>query len=153
MKIYLAADHRGFELKNKLKEWLGEEGHSVEDLGADKYDEGDDYPDFGIPLAEKVAISKERSLGVTICGSGVGMSVVTGKVKGVRSVMVSDVAMAQAARRDDDVNVIALGSKFIDFEQAKEIVKAAIETGFSGEERHQRRVDKIAEYEKGCKCA
>ena len=150
MNIYLAADHRGFELKNKLKEWLVDEGHEVTDLGADKYDEGDDYPDFGIPLAKQVSASKEKSLGVTICGSGVGMSVATGKVEGVRSVVVSDAVMTQAARRDDNINVIALGSDFIDFEKAKEIVKAAIETDFSGEERHKRRVGKIMEYEKEC---
>ncbi len=150
MHIYLAADHKGFELKNKLKEWLVDEGHEVTDLGADKYDEGDDYPDFGIPLAKQVSASKEKSLGVTICGSGVGMSVATGKVEGVRSVVVSDAVMAQAARRDDNVNVIALGSDFTDFEKAKEIVKAAIETDFSGEERHKRRVGKIMEYEKEC---
>jgi len=153
MKIYLAADHRGFDLKNKLRDWLNEEGHEVEDFGADKYDEDDDYPDFGIPLAKQVAASKERCLGVTVCGSGVGMSVVAGKVKGVRAVVASDAAIAKAARRDDDVNVIALGPKFVDFEQAKEIVKAAIETDFSGEERHQRRLDKIADYENECSCA
>ena len=151
MNIYIAADHRGFELKNQLRDWLEEEGHKVEDLGADKYDEGDDFPDFGIPLAKEVAISS-GSLGVAICGSGVGMSVATGKVSGVRSAMVGSPELAEAARRDDDVNVIALGSNFVDFEQAKEIVKASIETDFSGEERHKRRVDKIMEYEGGCSC-
>ena len=94
-----------------------------------------------------------ESLGVAVCGSGVGMSVATGKVGGVRSVMVSSPELAEAARRDDNVNVIALGSDFVDFEQAKKIVKMAIETDFSGEERHKRRVDKITEYESGCSCA
>lgn len=153
MKIYLAADHRGFELKNQLKAWLEGKEYETVDLGADKYDDGDDYPDFGIPLAKQVAASKERCLGVTICGSGVGMSVATGKVKGVRSVVASNADVVKAARRDDDVNVIALGSNLIDFEKAKEIVKIAIETDFSGEERHRRRIDKIVEYEKGCSCA
>lgn len=151
MNIYIAGDHRGFELKNQLKDWLEGEGYSVQDIGAEKYDESDDYPDFGIAMAREV-VKSEGSLGIGICGSGVGMSISTGKVKGVRSALISDADMAKAARRDDDMNVVALGSNFINFEQAKEIVKAAIETKFSGEERHKRRVDKITKYESGCSC-
>lgn len=148
MTVYLAADHRGFELKNALRGWLESEGHEVVDVGAKEYNEGDDFPDFGIPLAEKVA-GDSGSLGVAICGSGVGMAVVAGKIKGIRAVVANDSELAAAGRRDDDVNVIALGSKYLDAEKAREVVKAALETSFSGAERHQRRIDKIARYENG----
>ncbi len=148
MTVYLAADHRGIELKDSLREWLESEGHEVVDVGAKEYNEGDDFPDFGIPLAEKVA-GDSGSLGVAICSSGVGMGVVTGKVKGIRAVVANDPELAAAGRRDDDVNVIALGSKYIDAEKAREIVRAALETSFSGAERHRRRIDKITQYENG----
>lgn len=148
MTVYLAADHRGFELKNALRGWLESEGHKVVDVGAKEYNEGDDFPDFGIPLAEKVA-GDSGSLGVAICGSGVGMAVVAGKIKGIRAVVANDPKLAAAGRRDDDVNVIALGSKYLDAEKAREVVKTALETSFSGAERQQRRIDKIARYENG----
>lgn len=148
MTVYLAADHRGFELKNALRGWLESEGHEVVDVGAKEYNEGDDFPDFGIPLAEKVA-GDSSSLGVAICGSGVGMAVVAGKIKGIRAVVANDPKLAAAGRRDDNVNVIALGSKYLDAEKAREVVKTALETSFSGAERQQRRIDKIARYENG----
>lgn len=148
MTVYLAADHRGFKLKNALRGWLESEGHKVVDVGAKEYNEGDDFPDFGIPLAEKVA-GDSGSLGVAICGSGVGMAVVAGKIKGIRAVVANDPKLAAAGRRDDNVNVIALGSKYLDAEKAREVVKTALETSFSGAERHQRRIDKIARYENG----
>ena len=148
MKVYLAADHRGLDLKNILSGWLVEEGHEVIDLGAVELDKDDDYPDFGFVLADKVA-GDPGSFGVAVCGSGVGMSVAAGKVKGVRAVLAHDAKLAAAARRDDDVNIISIGADFVDEGTAKEIVKAALETGFSGEERHQRRIDKIAKYENG----
>lgn len=146
MTVYLAADHRGFELKNVLRDWLKEGGYEVVDLGAVELNKDDDYPDFGFALAEKVA-GEPGSLGVAVCGSGVGMEVAAGKVKGVRAVLVHDAKLAAAARRDDNVNIISIGADFVDEGTAKEIVKAAIETEFSGEERHRRRIDKIKQYE------
>lgn len=148
MTVYLAADHRGLDLKNVLREWLQQEDYEVVDLGAVELDKDDDYPDLGFALAEKVA-GDSGSLGVAVCGSGVGMEVAAGKVKGVRAVLAHDAKLAVAARRDDDVNVISIGADFIEEEQAKEIVKAALETSFSGEERYQRRIDKIKQYEDG----
>lgn len=148
MKVYLAADHRGLDLKNILSGWLKGEGYEVEDLGAVELDKDDDYPDFGFILAEKVA-GEPSSFGVAVCGSGVGMEIAAGKVKGVRAVLAHDAKLTAAARRDDDVNVISIGADFVDEGTAKEIVKAALETSFSGEGRHQRRIDKIAQYENG----
>lgn len=148
MTIYLAADHRGLDLKNILRDWLKEEGYEVVDLGAAELDKDDDYPDFGFALAKKVAGERD-SFGVAVCGSGVGMEIAAGKVKGVRAVLAHEAKLAAAARRDDNVNIISIGADFVDEETAKEIVKAAIETEFSGQERHQRRIDKITKYENG----
>lgn len=148
MTVYLAADHRGLVLKNALRDWLEGEGYEVKDVGAKALDKEDDYPDFGLALGEKVA-ADISSLGVAVCGSGVGMAMAAGKVKGVRAVAAHDARLVTAARRDDDVNVISLGADFIDEAKARVVVKAALETTFTGEERHKRRIEKIKEYEDG----
>lgn len=148
MTVYLAADHRGFKLKNALRDWLKGERREVVDLGSLELDKDDDYPDLGITLAEKVA-GDSGSLGVAVCGSGVGMAMAAGKVKGARAMVAHQPELAAAGRRDDDVNVISIGADFIDEEKAKKIVKAALETNFSGEERHKRRIEKIRQYENG----
>jgi ribose 5-phosphate isomerase B len=147
MQIFIGADHRGFELKNILRDWLRKEGHEVVDLGAEEYDKDDDYPDFGIKVAQSVADNPGDSFGIVICGSGVGMAVVADKVKGVRAGMIHDPEIARASRRDDDINVLALGADFIDGDMAKDIVGAWLDTDFSGEERHVRRIGKISGYE------
>lgn len=146
MTVYLAADHRGFELKNALRDWLREEKHKVVDLGALELDKDDDYPDLAITLAEKVT-GDWGSLGVAVCGSGVGMAMAAGKVRGARAVAAYQPEPVAAGRRDDDVNVISLGADFINEGRAKTIIKAALETNFSGEERHKRRIEKIRQYE------
>ncbi|MFH1354316.1 MAG: RpiB/LacA/LacB family sugar-phosphate isomerase [bacterium] len=148
MKVFLAADHRGLELKNILRDWLKGEGYETADLGATESDKDDDYPDFGFVLAKKVA-AEPGSFGVAVCGSGVGMGIAANKVDGVRAVLAHDVKLAVAAKRDDDVNVISIGTDFISEEQAKGIIKAVLETNFSGAARHRRRIDKITRYENG----
>jgi len=149
MQIFIGADHRGFELKNILRDWLRREGHEVVDLGAEEYNKDDDYPDFGIRVAQAVADDPGDSFGITICGSGVGMAVVADKVKGVRAGMIHDPEIARASRRDDDINVLALGADYIDSDMAKEVISAWLDTDFSGEERHVRRIGKISGYENG----
>lgn len=149
MQVFLGADHRGFELKNILRDWLREEGYEVNDLGAEVLDENDDYPDYGIKVAQAVAEDPANRFGIAVCGSGVGMSVVADKVKGVRAGQIHDPRIAEMARRDNDINVLTLGADFIDSEQAKEVVGAWLKTGFSGEERHVRRIGKINQYENG----
>lgn len=147
MEIYLGADHRGLKLKNALREWLVGEGHTVEDLGAEELHEDDDYPDFGIAVARAVGEKPTERLGIVVCGSGVGMAVVAGKVPGVRAGLIHDPLIAEAARRDDNTNVLALGADFISVENAKEVVQAWLNTAFSRQPRHQRRIDKISQYE------
>ena len=154
MKIYIAADHNGFKMKNELVAWLKDEGHEVTDLGPEEFNEDDDYPDFGIKVAQAVAQDPEQRYGVLLCGSGVGMSVVADKVKGIRAAMIHDPKIAAAAQRDDDINVLALGADYIDSEAAKTVISAWLATPFSKADRHRRRVKKIEQYEHahGCPC-
>ncbi|HJX45886.1 MAG TPA: RpiB/LacA/LacB family sugar-phosphate isomerase [Patescibacteria group bacterium] len=146
MKIYIAGDHAGYWLRESLKEDLRSWGHEVEDLGNLKYDQGDDYPDFIIPLAEKVA-KDPRSLGVVIGRWGNGEAIAANKVKGIRAALCLTEEMAKKAREDNDANILALGSQFVDENRAEKVVGVFIDTPFPEEERHQRRIDKILSYE------
>lgn len=143
MQIYLGADHRGFELKEKLKEWLKDHGYHVEDLGAHKIEPEDDYPDYAIAVAKKVAESPEENRGVLLCGSGAGMAIAANKIRGIRAAVAWNEQSAGHARTDDDVNIIAIAADWTPPEQAREIVKTFLETPFSAEERHVRRLGKI----------
>lgn len=144
MTVFIGADHRGFELKEKLKTYLGELGYEVEDCGNNVLDNNDDYPDFGIAVGEKVVESK--GLGIVICGSGVGISIAANKINGVRCALCWNVDVAKQSREHLDANVLALPSDFSSFEEAKEIVKTFLETKFSGEERHKRRIQNISNF-------
>lgn len=147
MKIYIGADHRGFELKAELKNFLDEKGYDVEDVGAFEYDKDDDYPDFALAVAEKV--SKDGSArGILLCGSGTGMDTVANKVKGIRATLASSAQVARAARNDDDVNVISLPADFLNVDETRDIVEVFLKTPFEAAERHARRLQKIAELEK-----
>lgn len=144
----MAADHNGLEMKNELVAWLKEEGHEVVDLGPNTMDKDDDYPDFGIKVAKAVAEDPKNRSGILLCGSGVGMAVVADKVPGIRAALIHDPAIAKAARRDDDINVLAFGSQYISTEQAKDVVRAWLATPFAAEERFIRRLEKIRQYER-----
>ena len=147
--IYVGADHRGFELKGKLKVFLKEEGYEFEDLGNHTLDPTDDYPDFGVKVAEKVFEDPNNNRGILLCGSGVGMDIVANKFKGVRSAVVwsDNEELIRCAREHNDSNVLSLPADHLTEEQAKKIVKLWLETPFSKEERHQRRIQKIEELE------
>lgn len=147
MKIFLGADHRGFELKEKLKEWLKDKGYAVEDMGAYKLDTEDDYPDFARAVAEKVAEDPEVNRGVLLCGSGGGMDVVANKIRGVRATVVWSRDAAEHASARDNVNVISIAADWTPPETAKEIVRVFLETDFGKAERDLRRLGKIAEIE------
>lgn len=151
MKVYVGSDHRGFQLKNELKDWLVSEGYEVEDVGPAAYDQSDDYPDFAVKVAEGVARRQAEgaaeALGIVVCGSGVGMAVAANKVRGVRAGLIHDPALARVAREHDDLNVLALGSDFITTDQAKTVAHTWLTTQYSGEERHTRRIHKIEAYE------
>src|SRR3989344_1836115 len=148
MNIFIGADHRGFAMKEGLIAWLQQQGHNVEDMGATEFTEGDDYPDYAMLVAKKIAEDIENNRGIPLCGSGVGMAVAANKVAGVRAALIHDVEIAKIARNDDDINILALGSDFISLEEAQAIASTFLSTPFSGLERHVRRVGKIAEMEK-----
>lgn len=147
MTIHIGSDHNGYELKGELIPWLEEQGYTVVDEGSKEFDKDDDYPDYGIKVAEAVAERPEERRGILICASGVGMAVVADKVPGVRAAFIHDVEIAKAARRDDDINVLALGAKYISDEDAIRVVEAWLLEEFSQEERHIRRIGKITSYE------
>ncbi len=145
--FYIGADHRGFKLKESLKSYLQELGFQFEDMGAFSYDTSDDYPDYAVEVAKKVAEDLENNRGILICGSGVGVDIVANKIKNIRSALCFDVKQAQMSRTDDNANVLSLSADFISESLAKEIVKIWLETPFSGLERHARRIEKIRKIE------
>lgn len=147
MKIFLGADHRGFNLKEQLKGWLSGEGHEVMDLGAASFEKDDDYPDYAAAVAKQVS-GKADARGIVVCGSGIGMAVAANKVPGVRASVVTTPALAKMSRQDDNVNVLSLAADFTTESDVKEIVTTWLQTEFSGEERHRRRLEKIAQLEK-----
>jgi len=147
MKIGIASDHRGFKLKEYLKENLKD--YEIIDYGT-YTEESSDYPEYGIKLAEKVS-TKTVEKGIAICGSGIGISIACNKVKGIRCAKVSTEEEAKYTRNDNDSNIVALSSK-VPNEEALKIVKTFLETPFSNDERHQVRINKITKYEEehGC---
>lgn len=140
--IYLGADHRGYQLKEEIKNWLSEQKIEFEDLGNLQLDPQDDYPDFAKKVAEKVA-GTYGSFGILICGSGAGMDITANRVVGVRCVLGFDPYQVKMARRNDDVNVLSLAADFISEEAAKKLISVFLKTPFSGREKHQRRIEKI----------
>ena len=146
MRIGIAADHGGFELKVQLTAALEAAGHEVADFGAPKLDTGDDYPDFVVPLARAVARG-EVTRGLAICGSGVGACVAANKVPGVRAALITDSFSAHQGVEDDDMNVICLGGLVVGHALAWELVKTFLAARFSGAERHRLRLSKVAELE------
>ena len=142
MRIALAGDHAGLDLKNEVKGWLREEGYEVVDLGAHSYDPDDDYPDFAGPLADAVA-SGQAERGVLVCGSGVGASIAANKVPGVRAGLCHDTYSAHQGVGHDDMNVLCLGARVIGTELARELLTAFLAARFTGEERHVRRLGKL----------
>ncbi|MFL2756551.1 MAG: ribose 5-phosphate isomerase B [Dehalococcoidia bacterium] len=146
MKIILAADHNGFELKQIISEILKNEGHTVIDAGPHSFDPLDDYPDYAKIMAESVSLGKSDR-GIMICGSGVGASVAANKVKGVRAAMCHDLYSAHQGVEHDDLNVLCLGSRIIGSEVARELVMTFVNAKYTHEERHQRRLEKVLDME------
>ncbi|MBI4034078.1 MAG: RpiB/LacA/LacB family sugar-phosphate isomerase [Candidatus Brennerbacteria bacterium] len=147
MVIYIGADHRGFELKERLKLFLQDKGYQVVDVGAARYDESDDYPDFAEAVAKKVSLNYENARGVLLCGSGVGVDVVANKFRNIRSALVGNSDQAFDARNDDDANVLSLGASYLKPEEAEKIVLTWLTTPFAGEERFRRRLEKVRSLE------
>ena len=151
MTIYLGADHGGFVLKEKIKETLKWNGYDVIDLGALEHATDDDYPDFGIPVAEKVSQTPDTARGILICRSGFGMDIVANKFPGVRAMLPTSPDHAYQGRHDDDTNVLCFAADFIDETTALNVVKIFLSTPFAKEERYARRLQKITDIEEGNK--
>ena len=145
--IYLATDHGGYQLKEEIKTYLVQNNISAEDLGAHTLDPEDDYPDFIIPVAKKVTSDPAR-LGIIIGRSGNGEAIAANKVRGIRAALCLNEEMARKARQHNDANILSLGADYITQDEAKRIVRTFIETNFSNEDRHIRRIEKIKKIEK-----
>jgi ribose 5-phosphate isomerase B len=147
MKIGIAADHGGFELKEQLMAYLKPLGYEIEDFGAHELDTSDDYPDFIVPLAQAVAAGK-LSRGIAVCGSGVGASVAANKIAGARAALITEHFSAHQGVEDDDLNIICLGGRITGYVAAEELVMAFLGAEFSGADRHRRRLEKVRVLEK-----
>ena len=147
MRIHIGADHAGLELKAELIKHLQSRGHEVTDHGPYEYDALDDYPDFCIPAAEAVA-KDSNSLGIVIGGSGNGEQIAANKVKGIRAALAWNIATAKLAREHNNANVVAVGGRMHSIDECKAIIDAYLAEPFSNDERHVRRINKIAAYEK-----
>ena len=145
IKIYLGADHRGFDTKEKIKGWLNDWGYEYSDMGAYEYDPKDNYTLF----AEKVAlgISQSKSKGVLICGSGVGVDVVANKFDGIRAAIGKSPEQVGAGRNDDDMNILVIAADYTKESEAKEMLRVFLATKFSGKERHKSRLAEIKNIE------
>ena len=147
MRIGIAGDHGGFELKQRLAALLREAGHVVIDFGPITFDPADDYPDFVIPMARAVAEGR-ADRAIAVCGSGVGACIAANKVAGVRAALVHDIFSAHQGVEDDDMSVLCLGGRVVGFALAWDLVKAFLSARFSGAERHIRRLGKIRDLER-----
>ncbi|MGD0827607.1 MAG: RpiB/LacA/LacB family sugar-phosphate isomerase [Desulfobaccales bacterium] len=147
MRIGLAADHGGFELKGRMLEELRTAGHQTVDYGAQEYDAQDDYPDFVVPLARAVA-QGEVERGIAICGSGVGAAVAANKIRGARAALITDAYSAHQGVEDDNMNVICLGGRVTGYALAWDLIQTFLKSRFQTAPRFQRRLDKIAVLER-----
>jgi ribose 5-phosphate isomerase B len=146
MEVIIASDHAGFRLKEKIKKYLERKKIKYRDLGTDSL-ESVDYPDYALKVAESVSKNKNRR-GILVCGTGTGMTIAANKVRGVRAVAAYDAYSAKMSRIDNDTNVLGLRGRFFPIEKIKKIINVWLNTPFSGEGRHRRRIKKIADYER-----
>ena len=148
MRVGIATDHGGFALKQELVERLYAAGHEVIDFGADAMNSADDFPDYVVPLARAVAVGTVDR-GLAVCGSGVGASVCANKIAGIRAALIDDHYSAHQGVEHDDMNILCLGGRAIGSAVAWDLVEAFLAAEFSGEERHRRRLAKVAALEEG----
>jgi ribose 5-phosphate isomerase B len=152
MRVHIGSDHAGFELKNYLVSSLIADGHDVVDHGPEAYDAEDDYPVYCIPAAEG-AVAEPGSLAVVIGGSGNGEQIAANKVIGTRAALAYNLETAKLGRQHNDANVISIGARMHTEEEALEMVRIFLSTPFSGDPRHARRIQLLAEYEAARKAA
>lgn len=146
MKIFLASDHGGFELKKELVKYLGTQGYRVNDLGPYTFEPEDDYPDFGFALAQKVAVER-GALGILLCRTGGGMAITANKVRGARAIVAFNEQEAQKGKETNLANILVLAADFTDSETARKLTRLFVETPYTKEERHLRRINKIKKFE------
>jgi len=146
MKIYIGADHNGFELKKRLLTYLQRNGYSVSDEGDLTLDPQDDYPQFAAKVIMAMKASEDSDpRGLLICGSGQGICIAANRFKGIRAAVCGDVEEARAGRNDDDTNVLCLPARMVNGDQAESILKTWLETGFAGAARFKRRIMELDE--------
>ena len=143
MIIAVGSDHAGFDLKNVLVQHLKDRGFDVLDMGTDS-DKSCDYPDYAHKVTDAI-INKEAQMGLLVCGTGIGMSIAANKVKGIRASVLSDEFSAQATRSHNDANILCLGARVVDEEKAKKLLDIFVDTPFSNEEKHLRRISKLGD--------
>ncbi|MFD1859093.1 ribose-5-phosphate isomerase [Aeromicrobium camelliae] len=146
MRVHIGADHAGYELKTHLIAWLTEQGHEPVDHGAFEYDADDDYPPFCVAAAE-ATVADPGSLGLVLGGSGNGEQIAANKVKGARAALAWSVETAKLARQHNNAQIIGIGARQHTVEEIEAIVEAFLTTPWSDAERHQRRIDLLAQYE------
>jgi ribose 5-phosphate isomerase B len=147
MRVYLGSDHAGYELKTHLVGELASAGYDIVDVGARTFDPDDDYPAFCLHTGVRV-VADPGSLGVVIGGSGNGEQIAANKVAGVRAALVWNTETARLAREHNDANIMGIGARQHTLSEAADLVLTFLATRFSGDERHARRIDQIAAYEK-----
>ncbi len=144
MRIAIGSDHTGYQLKSLIIEWLGERKIECRDVGPHGFDPHDDYPDFAVPVAKAVA-ARECDLGIIICATGIGSCIAANKVDGIRCALCHDTFSARYSRLHNDANVLCLGARVIGEGLARELLEAWLSESFSGDARHQRRLDKLSQ--------
>lgn len=148
MKLAVGADHAGLDMKSQIIPWLQQAGHEVVDVGAHTLDPADDFPDFAAAVGQTLG-GGGAERGVMICGSGVGATIASNKVSGVRAALCHDTYTARQGVEHNDMNVLCLGGRVIGIETAKEVISAFVGASFTPEERFLRRIDKVGRIEQG----
>ncbi len=143
MTVFIGADHRGFELKNQIIEYLQEKNIRIEDMGNFEKDPRDDYVDYAQKVAQAVLQNPLEFVGIVICASGVGVDIAANRLKGIRSGLGFDEVQVKNMREDDQTNVLAIPADFVDFEKAKKLIDAFIEAVPKEEEKYLRRIHKL----------
>lgn len=146
MKVFLGSDHRGYYLKEKIAKWLFDWKYNFFDVGAQSLDLSDDYTKYASEVASLVA-NENRGRGIVLCGSGVGVDVTTNKFDGIRASIGKSARQIEAGRKDDDMNILVIAADYTDEYEAKEMVKAFLETKFDEKPRHKRRLKDIEKIE------
>lgn len=146
-KIAIGADHGGYPLNERIIEELRQAGHELIDFGTHDGTRPDDYPDYAVKVGQAIQ-NAQAEIGIIICGSGVGAAVAANKLVGIRAALCGDTYSAHQSREHDDCNVLCLGARITGVELALEIMRAFVAARFTGEERHQRRLSKVAAIEK-----